>query len=282
MTEEEFSELSARILLGEASEDDHALHERSCSKDPALAETFEAIKIASGLLKENAPLASAMDADEAEIPEPLLDELLSEVASQEETDEEEEGFGYQTLSPERLYMPAMPATDETPMPSIPHASPPPRKSNKIIFFGLPLAAAAAFAVVFFSNRSENPQGNGPLARPDGPGGPTPTYPDENPVELASLYVEFGHWKGEVLRGENPEKDWLPQWVKTSAYGTKTERQSWLDSSVKAIRVWIDEDEAKFMILRPDKKIPEAIDLVFKPDEQKQQIIKLLEALRPPK
>lgn len=248
MTEEEFSELSARVLLGEASEEDRALHERACAEDPALADTFEAIKIASGLLKENAPLASAMDADETEIPEPLLEELVSEVT----------GDGQSEKVPQEESV---------------------RKSNKIVFFGLPLAAAAAFAVIFFSSRSENPQGNGPLARPDGP---TPTYPDENPVELASLDVEFGHWKGEVLRGENPEDDWLPQWVKTSAYETKTERQSWLDSSVKAIRVWIDEDEAKFMILRPDKKIPEAIDLVFKPDEQKQQIIKLLEALRPPK
>jgi hypothetical protein len=245
MTEEEFSELSARVLLGEASEEDRALHERSCAEDPALAETFEAIKVASGLLKENAPLASAMDADETEIPEPLLEELVSEVTGDEQSEEmPQEASG--------------------------------RKSNKIVFFGLPLAAAAAFAVVFFSSRSENPQGNGPLARPDGP---TPAQPHENPLVLASIDVEFGHWKGEVLRDVNPEDDWLPQWVKTSAYETKTERQSWLDSSVKAIRVWINDDEGKIMILRPDKKIREAIDLVVKPDERKQQIIKLLESLK---
>ena len=100
--------------------------------------------------------------------------------------------------------------------------------------------------------------------------------------LASVGVEFGHWKGEILRGGNPEDDWLPQWVKTAPYENKTEQKAWWKSSAKSIRVWIDEDELKFMILRPDQQEPEAIDLVFKPDEQKQQIIKLLEALRPPK
>ena len=78
MTEEEFSELSAKVLTNEATEEERSKHLSVCKENQSHKATFEDMKTASGLLAENAPLAESMNSKDPEIPEFLLEQLLDE------------------------------------------------------------------------------------------------------------------------------------------------------------------------------------------------------------
>jgi hypothetical protein len=79
MNEEEFSELSAKVLVGDASAEELVRHESACKQDADFKASFEEMKVASGILEENAPLASSIDAQEPAIPEFLLEKLVGEL-----------------------------------------------------------------------------------------------------------------------------------------------------------------------------------------------------------
>ena len=87
MNEEEFSELSAKVLVGDASPEEQQMHQSACEENADFNASFEEMKVASGILEENAPLASSMDAREPEIPEFLLEKLVGEVEQKEALNE---------------------------------------------------------------------------------------------------------------------------------------------------------------------------------------------------
>lgn len=92
MNEEEFSELSAKLLVGDASTEEQKMHQSACEQNSDFKASFEEMKVASGILEENAPLASSMDAKEPQIPEFLLEKLVGEVEQKEAlNDEKPEG-----------------------------------------------------------------------------------------------------------------------------------------------------------------------------------------------
>ena len=68
MTEEEFSELSGKVLTNEATEEERSKHLSVCKENQSYKETFEDMKSAAGLLTENAPLAESMNSKDPEIP----------------------------------------------------------------------------------------------------------------------------------------------------------------------------------------------------------------------
>ena len=127
MNEEEFSELSAKVLVGDASSEEQEMHQSACDQNLDYKASFEEMKVASGILEENAPLASSMDAKEPQIPEFLLEKLVGEVEQKEAlNDEKPEG----SLN---------------------------SKSNLTSFFkyaAMPLAAAFAFAL--YINKGSEP------------------------------------------------------------------------------------------------------------------------------
>ena len=88
MNEEEFSELSAKVLVGDASSEEKEMHQSACDQNADYKASFEEMKVASGILEENAPLASSMDAKEPQIPEFLLEKLVGEVEQKEALNEE--------------------------------------------------------------------------------------------------------------------------------------------------------------------------------------------------
>jgi hypothetical protein len=88
MNEEEFSELSAKVLVGDASSEEKEMHQSACDQNADFKASFEEMKVASGILAENAPLASSMDAKEPQIPEFLLEKLVGEVEQKEALNEE--------------------------------------------------------------------------------------------------------------------------------------------------------------------------------------------------
>jgi hypothetical protein len=88
MNEEEFSELSAKVFLGDASVEEQERHQSACEQNADFKALFEEMKVASGILKDNAPLASSMDAKEPQIPEFLLEKLVNEVEQKEALNEE--------------------------------------------------------------------------------------------------------------------------------------------------------------------------------------------------
>ena len=87
MNEEEFSELSAKVLVGDASSEEQEMHQSACEQNADFKASFEEMKVASGILEENAPLASSMDAKEPQIPEFLLEKLVGEVEQKEALNE---------------------------------------------------------------------------------------------------------------------------------------------------------------------------------------------------
>lgn len=90
MTEEEFSELSAKVLTNEATEEEVASHRSACEQYEIYKETFHEMETASGLLSENAPLAKNMDNKHPEIPEFLLEQLVNEVNQKKLLEEKEQ------------------------------------------------------------------------------------------------------------------------------------------------------------------------------------------------
>ena len=88
MNEEEFSELSAKVLVGDASSEEKEMHQSACDQNADYKASFEEMKVASGILEENAPLASSMDAKEPQIPEFLLEKLVGEVEQKKPLNEE--------------------------------------------------------------------------------------------------------------------------------------------------------------------------------------------------
>jgi hypothetical protein len=247
MTEEEFSELSAKVLIGEATEEEVASHRSACEENEEFGDAFEDMKTASGILGENAPYSEAMDSKDPEIPELLLEQLVDEVAEKKSSSEPQVG-----------------------------------KDDNLVNFWVKLSMpiAAVLAIVFFINRGGETDGD--VVAGGSPVKPTPTNPADGSYEVASLGVEFGRWKDEVVRGENEDKDWVPDSIEKSYFENKTERNEWIDGVADKIRVWIDEDEAKIMILRPGQKQADPIDLLFEPDKQKSQLVELMKALSFPR
>ena len=247
MTEEEFSELSAKVLTNEATEEEVASHRSACKENEEFGNAFEDMKTASGILGENAPYFEAMDSKDPEIPELLLEQLVDEVAEKKSSSEPQVG-----------------------------------KDDNLVNFWVKLSMpiAAVLAIVFFINRGGETDGD--VLAGGSPVKPTPTNPADGSYEVASLGVEFGRWKDEVVRGENEDKDWVPDSIEKSYFENKTERNEWIDGVADKIRVWIDEDEAKVMILRPGQKQADPIDLLFEPDKQKSQLIELMKALSFPR
>ena len=75
MTEEEFSELSAKVITGEASDNERELLKKLCDRNSDYKETYDLIRASTSLI----PMAEALDAEESEnIPKELLNNLLSD------------------------------------------------------------------------------------------------------------------------------------------------------------------------------------------------------------
>ena len=239
MTEEEFSELSAKVLTDEATKEEELRHRSACEANLDFKDSFQEMKLASGLIGVNAPLAAAMDAKEPEIPEFLLEQLVDEVSQKE------------TLSSS--------ASDTV------------KDSNILnLWVKLTLPVAAVLAIAFFINQGDSPTTQNLL------------NPAADSVEIASLEVEFGRWKDQVVRGGVNTNDWVPDSIGKSYFENKTERNDWAKSSADKIRIWIDEDEAKIMILRPGQKEAIQLNLQLDPDKQRSQLVELMNALSFPK
>ena len=243
MTEEEFSELSAKVLTNEATEEERSKHLSACEENSNYRETFEEMKSASHLLGENAPLAESMSSKDPEIPEFLLEQLVDEVKPQSTTTSDKD-----TL-------------DSTP-----------GENNTVSFWAkVAMPIAAVLAIAFYINQDSGEGGNS-IAQ---------NAPDE-PYVVASLEVEFGRWNEQIVRGGDDKKDWVPETIGSAFYENKTERNEWLDNSSEKIRIWIDEDEAKIMIYLPNQKEASMIDLVLEPDKQKEQLVELMKSFSFPK
>jgi hypothetical protein len=246
MKEEEFSELSAKILLGDASEEEKLLHEKVREENSSLAEAFDGMESASDILKEYAPLSAAMDATEPEIPDSLLNELVDELNERKANESDGE-------------------TDETLGNGIEAISRP--SKTKLLLFLVPLAAAASVAILLNTgtNQSNEPgtteqvadlKSDSALPPPKLP--PALRLPWEEKIEKpdlhASAYVEWGYWKDDaVLRGTNLLGESLPEWISRVPLENKKDRENWINSPKKSIRVWIDDDEGKLMVLHPGKE-----------------------------
>jgi hypothetical protein len=243
MTEEEFSELSAKVLTNEATEEERSKHLSACEENSNYRETFEEMKSASHLLGENVPLAESMSSKDPEIPEFLLEQLVDEVKPQSTTTSDKD-----TL-------------DSTP-----------GENNTVSFWAkVAMPIAAVLAIAFYINQDSGEGGNS-IAQ---------NAPDE-PYVVASLEVEFGRWNEQIVRGGDDKKDWVPETIGSAFYENKTERNEWLDNSSEKIRIWIDEDEAKIMIYLPNQKEASMIDLVLEPDKQKEQLVELMKSFSFPK
>jgi len=243
MTEEEFSELSAKVLTNEATEEERSKHLSVCKENQSYKETFEDMKSAAGLLTENAPLAESMNSKDPEIPEFLLEQLVDEVKPQSISTSDKE------------------TSDSTP-----------EENNTVSFWAkVAMPIAAVLAIAFYINQDSGEGGNS-IAQ---------NSPDE-PYVVASLEVEFGRWNEQIVRGGEDNKDWVPETIGSAFYENKTERNEWLDNSSEKIRIWIDEDEAKIMIYLPNQKEASMIDLVLEPDKQKEQLVELMKSFSFPK
>jgi len=243
MTEEEFSELSAKVLTNEATEEERSKHLSVCKENQSYKETFEDMKSAAGLLTENAPLAESMNSKDPEIPEFLLEQLVDEVKPQSISTSDKETSGST-----------------------------PEENNTVSFWAkVAIPIAAVLAIAFYINQDSGEGGNS-IAQ---------NAPDE-PYVVASLEVEFGRWNEQIVRGGDDKKDWVPETIGSAFYENKTERNEWLDNSSEKIRIWIDEDEAKIMIQLPSQKEASMIDLVLEPDKQKEQLVELMKPFSFPK
>jgi hypothetical protein len=243
MTEEEFSELSAKVLTNEATEEERSKHLSACEENSNYRETFEEMKSASHLLGENAPLAESMSTKDPEIPEFLLEQLVDEVNPQSTTTSDKD------------------TSDSTT-----------EENNTVSFWAkVAMPIAAVLAIAFYINQDSGEGGNS-IAQ---------NAPDE-PYVVASLEVEFGRWNEQIVRGGDDKKDWVPETIGSAFYENKTERNEWLDNSSEKIRIWIDEDEAKIMIYLPNQKEASMIDLVLEPDKQKEQLVELMKSFSFPK
>ena len=243
MTEEEFSELSAKVLTNEATEEERSKHLSVCKENQSYKETFEDMKSAAGLLTENAPLAESMNSKDPEIPEFLLEQLVGEV------------------KPESISISDKETSDSTP-----------EENNTVSFWAkVAMPIAAVLAIAFYINQDTDKGGD--VVAQD--------LPDE-PYEVASLDVEFGGWNEQIVRGGDEKKDWVPNSVNSAFYENKTERKAWLENSSEKIRMWIDEDEARIMIYFPNQNEPTIVDLLLEPDEQREQLVNLMESFSFPK
>lgn len=243
MTEEEFSELSAKVLTNEATEEERSKHLSVCKENQSYKETFEDMKSAAGLLTENAPLAESMNSKDPEIPEFLLEQLVDEVKPQSISTSDKE------------------TSDSTP-----------EENNTVSFWAkVAMPIAAVLAIAFYINQDSGEGGNS-IAQ---------NSPDE-PYVVASLEVEFGRWNEQIVRGGDDKKDWVPETIGSAFYENKTERKAWLENSSEKIRMWIDEDEARIMIYFPNQNEPTIVDLLLEPDEQREQLVNLMESFSFPK
>ena len=243
MTEEEFSELSAKVLTNEATEEERSKHLSVCKENQSYKETFEDMKSAAGLLTENAPLAESMNSKDPEIPEFLLEQLVDEVKPQSISTSDKE------------------TSDSTP-----------EENNTVSFWAkVAMPIAAVLAIAFYINQDSGEGGNS-IAQ---------NAPNE-PYVVASLEVEFGRWNEQIVRGGDDKKDWVPETIGSAFYENKTERKAWLENSSEKIRMWIDEDEARIMIYFPNLNEPTIVDLLLEPDEQREQLVNLMESFSFPK
>ena len=243
MTEEEFSELSAKVLTNEATEEERSKHLSVCKENQSYKETFEDMKSAAGLLTENAPLAESMNSKDPEIPEFLLEQLVDEVKPQSISTSDKE------------------TSDSTP-----------EENNTVSFWAkVAMPIAAVLAIAFYINQDSGEGGNS-IAQ---------NAPNE-PYVVASLEVEFGRWNEQIVRGGDDKKDWVPETIGSAFYENKTERKAWLENSSEKIRMWIDEDEARIMIYFPNQNEPTIVDLLLEPDRQREQLVNLMESFSFPK
>ena len=243
MTEEEFSELSAKVLTNEATEEERSKHLSVCKENQSYKETFEDMKSAAGLLTENAPLAESMNSKDPEIPEFLLEQLVDEV------------------KPQSISTSDKKTSDSTP-----------EENNTVSFWAkVAMPIAAVLAIAFYINQDTDKGGD--VVAQDLP---------SEPYEVASLDVEFGKWNEQIVRGGDEKKDWVPDSINSAFYENKTERKAWLENSSEKIRMWIDEDEARIMIYFPNQNEPTIVDLLLEPDEQREQLVNLMEGFSFPK
>ena len=268
MKEEEFSELSAKILLGDASEEEKLLHTKVREENSSLAEAFDGMESASDILKEYAPLSAAMDATEPKIPDSLLNELIVELNERKANEPDGE-------------------TDETLGNGIEPNSRP--SKTKLLLFLVPLAAAASVAVILNTdtNQAHEPGSAQQIADHKPVPGPTvvdepppwlPIPPTPNPPQTeerlqpdlyAAADIEWGHWKDDaVLRGSNQLGESLPEWISRVPLENKKDWEKWFSSPTKAIRVWIDDDVGKLMVLHPGKESAQEFNIS---KDQKRQL-----------
>jgi len=269
MTEEEFSELSAKVLTNEATEEERSKHLSVCKDNQSYKETFEDMKSASGLLAENAPLAESMNSKDPEIPEFLLEQLVGEVGQKESLEEEERYCAYPDFSKtnDDNTEGSEFAVTRKDIKQISESN-----SNTVSFWAkVAMPIAAVLAIAFYINQDTD-KGGDAMAQ---------DLPDE-PYEVASLDVEFGRWNEQIVRGGDEKKDWVPNSVNSAFYENKTERKAWLENSSEKIRMWIDEDEARIMIYFPNQKEPTTMVLLLEPDKQREQLVNLMESFSFPK
>lgn len=273
MTEEEFSELSAKVITGEASDNERELLKKICDQNSDYKETYDLIRASTSLI----PMAEALDAEESEnIPKELLNNLLSDKVKKEAVNQEPELIPF---SEELEKMPAK--VGKVAACLAPNSEGKSEGEESSSFFWLPLAAAACVAAIYYTNSND---GEAQLVEKTSKGDFKTTesspFADLN-LEEEDVFamVEFGVWKEDLLRGANEEsKENFPEGVRKVQLEKKIDWEMWkADKSVK-YKVWIDEDYGTVKILSTESGQIETKQLNLLDDSQSSELQEILKKL----
>ena len=280
MTEEEFSELSAKEITGEASDNERELLKKICDQNSDYKETYDLIRASTSLI----PMAEALDAGETEnIPKELLNSLLSDKIKKEAVNQEPELIPF---SEELENMPAnfkvKPEGEEKVAACYsPNWEGKSEGQESSSFFWLPLAAAACVAAIYYTNSNDGEaQLVEEISKGDFKTTESSPFTDLN-LEEEDVFamVEFGVWKEDLLRGGNEEsKENFPEGVRKVQLEKKIDWEMWkADKSVK-YKVWIDEDYGTVKILSTESGQIETKQLNLLDDSQSSEFHEILKKL----
>ena len=273
MTEEEFSELSAKVITGEASDNERELLKKLCDRNSDYKETYDLIRASTSLI----PMAEALDAEESEnIPKELLNSLLSDKVKKEAVNQGPELIPF---SEELEIMPAK--VGKVAACLAPNSEGKSEGEESSSFFWLPLAAAACVAAIYYTNSND---GEAQLVEKTSKGDFKTTesspFVDLN-LEEEDVFamIEFGVWKEDLLRGANEEsKENFPEGVRKVQLEKKIDWEMWkADKSVK-YKVWIDEDYGTVKILSTESGQIETKQLNLLDDSQSSELQEILKKL----
>ena len=153
MTEEEFSELSAKVITGEASDNERELLKKLCNQNSDYKETYDLIRASTSLIS----MAEALDAGETEnIPKELLNSLLADKIIKEAVNQEPELIPFsEELEKLSAQLKGKPEGEEKVAACYsPLWEGKPEGEDSRSFFWLPLAAAACVAAIYYTNSND--------------------------------------------------------------------------------------------------------------------------------